>query len=39
MITLELLGRENQKEALGIDREDISLNFVDAVEDIILKVV
>ena len=35
MITLELLGRENQKEALGIDREDISLNFVDAVEDII----
>ena len=24
MITLELLGRENQKEALGIDREDIS---------------
>lgn len=35
MITLEVLNRENQAEALGIDRADISLNFVDSVEDII----
>lgn len=35
MITLEVLNRENQGEALGIDREDISLDFVDSVEDII----
>ncbi len=35
MITLEILDRENQQEALGIDREDVSLDFVDSVEDII----
>lgn len=35
MITLEILDKENQQEALCIDREDISLDFVDSVEDII----
>lgn len=35
MVTLEVLDKENQAEALGIDREDISLDFVDSVEDII----
>lgn len=35
MITLEILSRENQAQALGIDREDISLDVVDSTEEII----
>lgn len=35
MITLEILSRENQTQALGIDREDISLDLVDSTEEII----
>lgn len=35
MITLEVLDKNNQREALGIDREDVSLDFVDSVEDIL----
>lgn len=35
MITLEVLTEENQREVLHIDREDISLDLVDSVEDIL----
>ncbi|MDE6516896.1 MAG: GNAT family N-acetyltransferase [Acetatifactor sp.] len=35
LITLEILDKENWQEALCIDREDISLDFVDSVEGII----
>lgn len=35
MITLELLNEENKIEALGIEREDADIHFVDSVEDII----
>lgn len=34
MITLEILNRENQAQALGIDRADISLDLVDSTEEI-----
>ncbi|MFG6357120.1 MAG: GNAT family N-acetyltransferase [Acetatifactor sp.] len=35
MITLEILNRENQAQALGIDRADISLDLVDSTEEIL----
>lgn len=35
MITLEILNGDNQAEAMAIDREDVSPDFVDSTEEII----